>query len=113
VKIPRGDVVPLHDPSVSRRGNGLKLVDAVELSNSRELRAYVAFRNWVPTAIEIRLHKRARGASEKERTIVSYAFGFRPVSVPIAHVTDVQVLLARALDCARQPLKETPPYAEE
>lgn len=86
--------------SVSKRGNGLKLVDAVVFSKTRELRAYVVFANFVPTAIEIRLHR-----ASKQKGFTSH--GFRPVHVPIGHVTDVQVLLARARDCARHPQKET------
>jgi hypothetical protein len=81
---------------MSRKGNGLKLVDAVVLSTTRELRAYVAFENWMPIAIEIRLHLQKK-TNQK-------SFGFRPVRVPLNHVTDVQVLLSRAKDCARQPL---------
>jgi len=90
---------------MSKKGNGLKLVDAVVLSPSRELRAYVMFENWAPTAIEIRLHKKPT------RRVGKQNFGFRPLHVPLNHVTDVQVLLARARDCARQPLKDTA-YAE-
>jgi hypothetical protein len=100
-----------HGPSVSIRGNGLKLVDAVVLSTHRELRAYVVFQDWIPTGVEIRLHHPSRERGRKRAGLPPY--GFRPVTVPIEHVTDVQVLLARALDCARQPLRELTPYAED
>ena len=86
---------------MSKKGNGLKLVDAVVLSPSRELRAYVSFENWAPVAIEIRLHKKST------RRVGNQNFGFRPVRVPLNHVTDVQVLLARARDCANHPLNGT------
>ena len=103
-----------HSRSTSLTGNGLRLVDTIHLSGVRELRAYVRFNNWCPSAIEIRLHDKTvklnfRGSDSTQKT----PFGFRPVHVPLDHVADLQSLLARAYRCALQPLKETTPYAEE
>lgn len=94
--------------SISSRGFGLKLVDAIALTPSTELRAYVSYANWAPRSIEIRFHDRKR---ERAFAARGKRFGFRPVFVPLNHVADFQQLLARAYQCALHPLTETP-YAE-
>lgn len=97
-------------PSVSRNGNGIRLVDAIHVSRLKELRAYVEYKNWKPDAVSFKMHWNKRGRRQRPAGDI----GFNPISIPLRHVTDLQVLLSRAYECA---LSTNPPrggpYAED
>lgn len=95
-------------PSVSAKGNGVRLVDAIAISDTKDLRVFLNYHGWVPESISLRAHQNSHDSEEMPPS----SFAFRAIVVPLDKIDDLRQLLARAIDCARQPLNGTP-YAEE
>lgn len=91
-------------PSVSAKGDGIRLVDAIAISETKDLRVFLNYRAWVPESISIRAHQK----SHHSQQMPASSFAFRAIVVPLDKIDDLQQLLDRAIKCARQPLNESP-----